>query len=205
MKKIVLLSLMTFMASLFSGCATIVAGTDQKLSFDSDPSGAKVSVDGKAMGTTPITIAVDKGQGQSLTFEKEDYETLTSELETSVEPWFFGNIILGGLLGSTTDGLSGAIHEFSPDQYYVTLKPLSAPVTDKPQAQKIREFLVSFGDDIRTEVIQGEGEKLSALLELLGQNENPEALPALKGLIEKNEDNLSLANVLIEKFEIAQS
>jgi hypothetical protein len=68
------------------------------------------------------------------------------ELETVVNGWFFGNIALGGLIGSTTDATTGSIHRYSPSQYMVTLEPDgSAKIDAKPflqDEQKVREYIV---------------------------------------------------------------
>ena len=66
-----------------------------------------------------------------------------------MNPWFFGNIVIGGLLGSTTDGVSGAINEFSPDQYFVTLSPNTPFGISTSKPRKIKELVVAFGSDIR--------------------------------------------------------
>jgi len=121
--KNVLALLLAVTVILSTGCASVVSGTDQKLTFNSEPEESTVAVSGRVLGKTPLTVPVDRGSNQSITFEKEGYKTYTAQLSTTTNPWFFGNIVLGGLVGSTTDGVSGAIHEFSPDQYFVTLKP----------------------------------------------------------------------------------
>lgn len=106
MKRSAIAGLILSSTALFSGCATIVSGTDQKLTFDSEPEGATVTVAGRVLGKTPLTVEVDKDKNLALTFEKEGYKTYTTQLSTSLEPWFWGNIVIGGLVGSTTDSLS---------------------------------------------------------------------------------------------------
>ena len=67
-----------------TGCASIISGTDQQLTFTSEPEGATVIVSGKTFGKTPITIDIDRGENQSLTFEKEGYKSYTTQLSTSM-------------------------------------------------------------------------------------------------------------------------
>src|SRR5882672_9180903 len=107
-----------------TGCASIISGSNQEVTFHSTPEGATVSVNGKTFGKTPLTTALKKKAGQSLSFEKDGYKTVTLQLETRLDSWFWGNILLGGFFGSTTDELSGAAHEYSPNQYMVTLEPI---------------------------------------------------------------------------------
>src|SRR5260221_7059201 len=92
-----------------TGCATIMSGSSQDLSFNSSPDGATVTVGGRIIGKTPITTRLGKESGQTLVFEKDGYKSITMRLETSLDGWFWGNIVLGGVIGSTTDGITGAV------------------------------------------------------------------------------------------------
>lgn len=190
--------------SMFSGCASIITGTDQTVTFNSEPDGATVTVSGLVIGKTPVTVPISKGKNQSLTFEKEGYKTYTTQLSTSFNGWFWGNIIFGGLLGSTTDGVSGAIHEFSPDQYFVTLTPETSGGVSSSKPRKIKELFVLFGETIRTELSQNGGEKSDAILELLSidAEDKESSLMTLKLLSEKHSDDLELANKIIEFYEV---
>jgi len=49
---------------LLSGSATLISGTTDTLSFQSDPSGAMVYLDGQPIGTTPMSLSVKKKPGQ---------------------------------------------------------------------------------------------------------------------------------------------
>lgn len=120
------------------------------------------------LGKTPLTVQLKKKASQTLTFEKEVYKAQTMELSTTLEGWFWGNIIIGGLLGSTTDGITGAVHEYSPSQYYVTLVPEESgpmgPVGDKAE---VKVFIVAGYKSIMEELHSGKGEYLSSLFTLL--------------------------------------
>ena len=131
--------LLLVVALCVTGCAAIVTGVDQKMTFNSEPDGATVIVSGKAVGKTPLTVEVDKGKNQALVFEKDGYKPFTTQLSTTLNSWFWGNIVFGGFLGSTTDGVSGAIYEFSPDQYFVTLTPESSLGIATSRPRKIKE------------------------------------------------------------------
>ena len=120
MKKILLIG--ALVASLFSGCATITQDNTQAVSFNSIPNGAKVYVDGQVKGITPVTLQLDKGDVKKVKFEKEGFLTSEKEISKSVDAWFFGNIIFGGLFGSTTDAVTGNMYEYTPNNYTVELK-----------------------------------------------------------------------------------
>jgi hypothetical protein len=109
-----------------AGCATIVTGGNQSVTFNSNPDGATIKLDDTAMGKTPITLSLKKKAGQTLAFEREGYEPLTTQLTTKTNPWIFGNILIGGLLGCSTDVVSGALYQYAPDRYMVTLQPVQS-------------------------------------------------------------------------------
>jgi len=58
---------------LLQSCATIVQGTSQKIPVTSVPIGARVLVDGKDMGTTPLTLKLGKKKPRVIRIEKEGY------------------------------------------------------------------------------------------------------------------------------------
>jgi hypothetical protein len=185
-----------------SGCASIVTGTDQTLTFNSEPDGAKVTVAGRVIGKTPLSVQIKKGKNQSLTFEKEGYKTYTTQLSMSMNSWFWGNIVIGGLLGSTTDGMSGAINEFSPDQYFVTLVPDNGHGLSSSKARKLKEIVIAFGGDIRRDLTSGGGESSDAVISLLeteaGDKET--TLLVLKKLASQSANDLEFAESIIDFY-----
>ena len=166
-KKIVFLLLISV---LFSNCATIIKSGKQEVSFTSVPDDAIVIVNGRTLGKTPVTTTIDRKSDQTLTFEKEGYKTLTLPFTTTINGWFWGNILIGGLIGSTTDGLSGAVYEYSPSQYNVTLIPTDKTVTNNPETIKkneIKSYIISGYNNIIAELNSENGEYIKSLLELL--------------------------------------
>jgi len=165
-----------------------------------------VIINGRTMGKTPLTSNLKKGSGQVIVFEKEGYKTLTMSLETRMSGWFWGNIVFGGLLGSTTDGVSGAVYEYSPSQYMVTLQPLSSnPITSavqKSQKDRVKEFVISGYSNIRADLSAGSGQYLSSLLELLNINPDKrnEATVRLKTLADTNSNIMDFADQVIASF-----
>ncbi len=108
MKKLLLLAVSL---SLLSGCASIVSGRPELVTFNSDPPDAKIIVCNErtgqciTTGQTPYAIPLERGQGffkpakYSLKCEKEGYEPCTRTLEAGLNGWYAGNIIFGGLIG----------------------------------------------------------------------------------------------------------
>lgn len=202
--KYSLLLTLTAIVFLSSGCASIVSGTDQKMTFNSEPDEAIVTVSGRVLGKTPITVDVDRDSNQSITFEKEGYKTYTAQLSTTTNPWFFGNIVFGGLLGSTTDGVSGAIHEYSPDQYFVTLTPDTPTGLSTSKPRQIKEIVIAFSSELRHQLASGGGEKVDVILGLLDIDESEKATTtkALNQLALNNQNDLELANTIIDVYDV---
>ncbi len=174
--------------ALFSGCATIVSGKVQEVSFQSNPEGATVTVGGKIIGKTPITVQLDRKKTPPLMFELQGYQKISTQMGTTIEPWFLGNFIIGGLIGSTTDGLSGAIHEYSPNHYYVTMVPENSGVfsTNTPERTKIKEYVIIAYKNILSDLSAGNGEYLSSLINMLKvqDGENDTIIQKIKSLSE---------------------
>ena len=202
--KYPLLVALAAIAFLSTGCASIVSGTDQKLTFNSEPEEATVTVSGRVLGKTPLTVPVDRASNQPITFEKEGYETHTAQLSTTTNPWFFGNIVIGGLVGSTTDGVSGAIHEFSPDQYFVTLKPDTPTGISTSKPRQIKEIIIAFSGEFRHQLASGGGEKVDTIVHLLGidATQKDTTVRALNQLALANENDLELAKTIIEVYDV---
>jgi len=121
MKYLLLFSLLICLV-IFTGCATIITGTTQNISFTSDPTGAKVSVGGMT-GTTPTVLTLNRNGSLMVNFEKQGYLSTQITLSRGFEPMFLGNIIIGGLIGMAIDFVSGAVFKLSPEHVNATLAP----------------------------------------------------------------------------------
>jgi hypothetical protein len=184
--------LLILAAATMTGCATIATGTKDNVSFVSNPEGATVSVSGKVIGKTPVSADLPRKRDQMIVFEKDGYKPLTMKLETQMNSWFWGNIVIGGLFGSTTDSASGAVYRYSPSQYMVTLEPSSTALaiekgTTLSSGQRIKDFVVMSYPQISADLRSGQGEYLSSLYSLLNipPDRQPETLKRLRDLSSK--------------------
>ncbi|TKB45601.1 PEGA domain-containing protein [Thalassotalea mangrovi] len=119
LKKIV--SALVVLTAL-SGCASIVDGSTQQVTIQSTPAGAEVLINGVSQGVTPLTIDVKRADNTSLTVRKEGYTDQTITMTTKLNSTFWGNVIIGGLPGSTTDAATGASIEYAPGVHYFNLE-----------------------------------------------------------------------------------
>jgi hypothetical protein len=190
-----------------SGCATLVDGGSQNVTFNSHPNGAKLLHNGVQIGVTPLTADLDRSEDTVILAQKEGYHDQQIQLQTKANAWIWGNIICCGLLGSTTDTASGAAIEYSPNTYYVTLEPKESHQYSKTQDvpldkdKKVRGYIIRNFDDIAKDLAKGDGEYLSALYTMLDipeaeyklmhkkltvmATENKEAPPFAKAVLEK--------------------
>jgi hypothetical protein len=189
-----------------SGCATIFSGSSQQVSFHSNPDGATVKVGENIIGKTPMTTSLKRKSGQVITFEKEGYNAVNTDMATKLNPVFFGNILIGGLIGTSTDISSGAIMEYAPSQYMVTLNPMGTSQLDGPVsrslAQRTTEFIVVGYDDILRDLHQGGGPYAASLLTLLGvsREEREGTIDVLLALSEKHVGAPEFASQVVQSY-----
>lgn len=108
-----------------SSCATIVDGGPDAIPIDTIPPGAAVYLDGAHVGTTPCTIVADRSLEGEIRLELDGYLIGHDRLQTTMNGWFLGNFILGGLIGIVVDMASGDITKFSERRRVVELTPVS--------------------------------------------------------------------------------
>ena len=185
------------------GCASIIDGSSQVVSFNSNPNTARVVVNGSEIGTTPLSTQIKRGNDTVVMFRKDGYADQTITLQTKLNPWFWGNIIFGGFVGSTTDGISGAVREYAPSSYYVTLQETVQPNRmasgiPKDTIAAVRDFVLVNFDSLRAEAQSGRsGEYTRAMNRLLFEAER-EVLSstALQSVLEACDGPVSCAELL---------
>ena len=138
MKKKLLLALTSVVALQLTGCATIFTGGSQTINLSTGSSeevAAKVvTADGEMNVRLPQAISVPKShKAITVTVEgNECAESTTTTVQAKLQPWFLGNILIGGLIGSTTDSISGAAWQYDSN---VLVKPQPKDC-DKSKAEK---------------------------------------------------------------------
>lgn len=116
MKRILVLVLTSI---LLSSCASIFKGTEQSLTFTTEPAGAEVLLDGHSMGVTPLTVKVKKNKFDSVMVKMKGYRTITRPLDKSYDAVALLNVFWDL---STTDLVNGAAYEYSPNTYYFKME-----------------------------------------------------------------------------------
>lgn len=69
--------------------------------------------------------AVRNGEDKVITFKKEGYQDESVTLQKSMTPMFWGNLLIGGTLGSSTDSIfTKNSTMYSPGQYFVKMRKI---------------------------------------------------------------------------------
>jgi len=121
MRKII--NCITIVSFLFLviGCCTIISGRNQNLPVVSNPSGAKVIVNG-VQQQSPCTLVLDRKQLlYQVRVEKEGYEPVEITLRKGVNGWIWGNLLFGGIIGLIIDICTGSVNKFTPTELEVSL------------------------------------------------------------------------------------
>ncbi|MDH0097583.1 hypothetical protein L1F06_005640 [Ectopseudomonas hydrolytica] len=115
-----------------SGCASIVSDSSYPVSVTSAPEGADFEIrnrSGKVVhtGMTPGTVSLRagagyfKGEQYTVSYKKDGYTSQVSTLDSSLDGWYWGNILFGGLIGLfAVDPATGAMFKL-PESASVSL------------------------------------------------------------------------------------
>jgi hypothetical protein len=106
-------------ALLVSGCASIISGRTATVQIDSVPSNAQVVIHDKhgkqvIATTTPASVELRRKDKfiwpakYTATIEKPGYKTATVPIDSKINPWIVGNIVVGGVIGLAVDNATGA-------------------------------------------------------------------------------------------------
>jgi hypothetical protein len=103
-----------------AGCASIVSNKVYPVQIASDPSGARFTVSNRnglevQSGTTPQVINLEassgyfKGETYKIVLTKDGFDDKIYTVTSSVDGWYWGNILIGGLIGMLiVDPITGA-------------------------------------------------------------------------------------------------
>lgn len=103
-------------SAMLTGCASIVNGTDENFSLESNPAHAFVRVDGNNVGKTPVQISLARKSDHDIRVQVPGYQTENIHLTKSMSGWMLGNIVFGGFIGIAVDAVDGAMYKLTPKQ-----------------------------------------------------------------------------------------
>ena len=129
-----------------SGCASIVSENTYPVRIESSVPGVDFVIrdassgDVRASGRTPQTVELKSGGDffasaeYILEAEKKGYRKASQNIESSLDPWYIGNVALGWLcvIGFIVDPITGAMWEM-PDHVRVDIFPESNWSSDEKE------------------------------------------------------------------------
>ncbi|MFT5059318.1 MAG: hypothetical protein ACI89E_002101 [Planctomycetota bacterium] len=137
--------LIIFLLALLSSCASIVSDSDYPVTFNTEPAGGAISITNENgthvyEGSTPTTINLEAGNGYfngetyTVIASLEGFDPVTATLDSTMDGWFIGNLIFGGLLGILIiDPATGAMWKLE-DTFTVNMDPNANPPEEEMDA-----------------------------------------------------------------------
>ena len=160
MRHLPLTALLALAASMTLGCATLISGTSQAISIDSNVPGASVVIEGNLVGHTPFSGKIKRQREAVALVSHKGYGAQPLTLTTSFNPVAILSIVWDY---STTDCLTGACWEYAPNSYYVDLAPEGTADADFRREASLMAFAMTYFGDLQTELAAGVGPKLRAM------------------------------------------
>ncbi|MEH0155226.1 trypsin-like peptidase domain-containing protein [Limibacter armeniacum] len=174
----ILLSVLT----LLSSCQTIIHGTKQKISIDSNIEKAEIYIDNEYVGVTPFKKRIKRQEKPlNITLSKDGYDSATYVIPSYKRLQgnaIVGNVILGGIVGALGSSMVGAtnseetfglnlgiqatgitaaflIDKYSGAKYQYLNSELNLPIYKKPDTIKVETDLI-FCTSVSVDLKEGE-------------------------------------------------
>lgn len=134
-------ALSLFIIINFSSCATIFSGNSSLVTVHSEPSKAAITITDRKdrvvySGRTPANFRLKSGAGfftkasYNVKFELAGFEDRVVAIRSTINGWYFGNILIGGVLGMLIiDPATGAMWKIKNDFIDEKLVPKQNNVT----------------------------------------------------------------------------
>jgi hypothetical protein len=106
--------LATALCGLLTNCATIIRGTEQQISINTNPTGAKIELSNGQSCNSPCSITAKRDTPLQLTIRKQGCSTQTASMIPTLAG---GGVMLGGFIDYGT----GAVYDLQPNPLTVTL------------------------------------------------------------------------------------
>lgn len=128
------------LCAVTASCATIMHGGSQDLGVSSTPSSARVMVDNKPLGVTPVVAKLSRKDNHLIRIELDGYQPFDATVTKKTSGWVWGNLVFGGLIGLAVDAISGGLYNLTPEQ--VTAQMARSSSSAKVGVDGIYVFLV---------------------------------------------------------------
>jgi len=107
---------------LSTSCATLLKGGHQRVSFDSNPAGASVVINGQWEGSTPVQSRLKTNDSYTIEFRKEGYRTESVRLRRVLGVgWVIADVFFG-VWPAVVDGITGDWYSLDRSRVRVELQ-----------------------------------------------------------------------------------
>lgn len=137
---------------ILTSCASIVSKSTYPLTINSTPNNASISItDSKGqeifLGNTPAVVKLKAGSGffsraeYQVRFSSPGYEDRVVPVLFKLDGWYFGNIILGGVIGMLiVDPATGAMWKLETEFMNETLNTNTASLNAEMKILNINQI-----------------------------------------------------------------
>lgn len=144
MRKVFVFISIVAIATLFSSCATIVAGGDPSITISSSSVTEPVTITTEKQTypnvTLPAVVQVKRKKldGQRIRIEAENYKFQDIVLRKAVNGWAFGNILIGGIIGLSVDLITNCVSKPAQEEFNIepTFKKKESQESTKERESK---------------------------------------------------------------------
>lgn len=120
--KLGLLLLQFALVCFFAGCATVTGGVSDKVSIESEPSGALVKINGVDRGHTPLEVELARKHSHLVELTLPGYAYYDVVVEPRMNGAVYGNIVAGGVIGMMVDESNGSGNSLYPSEIRAVLE-----------------------------------------------------------------------------------
>ena len=133
MKKFLIICSTVILSLIFCSCATMFNSNTQEIEIKTNPSYAKLMIDGRKFGTTPQVVNIDRKNNHIVKIELDGFDTYETQITGTLSFYFWGNIFNGIIPGVIIDLMSGAMYDLYPANMNIQLQEAKQP---DPAAKK---------------------------------------------------------------------
>lgn len=120
-KTIAVFLMFAFISLTVTNCAALFNSSGGTVSFASDPDGAEVIIDGQSLGTTPVTLELDRSTTHQVVIKKDGAEK-SYVLQNKVGAGWVVLDVLGGLIPIVVDAATGSWYTLQPKTINAQMK-----------------------------------------------------------------------------------
>jgi hypothetical protein len=113
-----------------AACATIISGSQERVTIKATPPGAEIAVDGKKIGPDSVRCKMERGSVHCVDVTMDGFRPAHIRTGIGVNPWYWTNVALF-FEYSWIDLITDAAYSVEPNPILIALSPGSGEPTVK--------------------------------------------------------------------------